>query len=394
MKNLNSSFQLKVLLALLLVVTLSCTENTKTEKNSKDTIPPSSIFTISLENGINNQKSIGLKEMGAEIQYIKLEFTPECALGRISYLVASQNYLFVNGGSEIYQFSRTGKFIRKVGSIGKGPGEYLGFRDLSVDETNQKLYVLTNWTREILIYGFDGNYLGKIPLNDDSIEKCDYISDSLVALQVHPLERKTLLSTELVNGKGNSILKVNSSVIKLSEIGKWMGSNLVYTFNKNQYVKEFHNDTVFQVTTQGLVPYFILNLGKYASPLTYSNEERIKYMQPYRFFENDQSIIILFFFDDKKCVAQYNKETGVTSVSIPENESQSGVTNDIDNGMNYSMTLVPFSLKTTQNEWLLPIQAIKLIEYCENKEIQGNLKEMMSDLKVEDNPVIMVVRFK
>ena len=353
-----------------------------------------SIFKIPLDKNINNQGDIGLKEMAAEVQYIKLEYAPQCLLGRILYLVASQNYFFVDGGSGIYQFSRNGKFIRKVGSMGKGPGEYLGLMDLTADESGQKLYILTNWAREILIYGFDGKYLGKIPLKDDATEKCDYVGDSLLALQIHPLSRKSLLSTELIDEQGNSIMKVNSSVIKLSEIGKWMGSNLVYSYNKNVYVKEFYNDTVFQITPKGLVPYFILELGKYASPFTYSKEERKKYIFLHRIFENDQSITILFLYDDKKCVAQYNKETGRTNVSIPPNDDPEGIKNDVNNGMLFFKPGVILSLKTTQNEWLRPIEAIKLKEYCNNKDVQGNLKDIVSELKAEDNPVIMVVKFK
>lgn len=399
MRNLHFPFQLKVLLVLAIAAGISCTENTKQQKKANHTMSSSSIFTISLEDGLNHQRGIGLKEMAAAVQYVKLEFTPECALGRIVYLVGTQDYFFVAGISMIYQFSREGKFIRNIGRIGKGPGEYLGFRDFTVNEKDQKLYVLTNWTREILIYGFDGKYLGKISLTDfakqgSDFQGCDYIGDSLLALQVSPLERKSLLSTELINEKGTSIRKVNSSVIKESELNNWMGFNLVYAFNQKVNIKEFNNDTIFHMTPQGLVPYFILDLGKYASPLTYSNEDQKKYIQPYRFFENDQFIMTFFFYDDKHCVVQYNKETGLTSVSIPKNKDQQGITNDIDNGMNFDMTMVPLSLKTTQDEWLLPVQAINLVKYCENKEVQGNLKELMSGLKVEDNPVIMVIKFK
>jgi hypothetical protein len=381
-----------ILLTGIVVMVLSFSKPKESSTETPQTT--GTIFKIPLDKNINNKGVIGFKEMDAEIQYIKLEFTPQCPLGRIGYLVATQDFFFVNSRVGIFQFSREGKFIRKIGNVGKGPGEYLGFRDFTVDETGRKLYVLTNWTSEILIYGFDGKYLGKIPLRGDSKEKCDYVGSSMIALQVYPLERKSLLSTELIDEQGNSIMKGNSSVIKLSEIGKWMGSNLVYSYNQNVYVKEFYNDTVFHISPKGLKPYFILELGKYASPFTYSKEERKKYIQPYRIFENDQRMIIFFFYDEKKCVAQYNKETGLTNVSIPQNEQQQGITNDIDNGMNYYMTAVPLGLKTTQNEWLLPIEAITLKQYCENKEVRGNLKGIISNLKVDDNPVIMVVKFK
>jgi len=119
------------------------------------------------------------------------------------------------------------------------------------------------------------------------------------------------------------------------------------------------------------------------------NEIKINYDTSY----TGESITILFSYDDKKCVAQYNKETGRTNVSIPPNDDPVGIKNDVNNGMLFFKPGVILILKTTKNEWLRSIEAIKLKEYCNNKDVQGNLKDIVSGLKAEDNPVIMVVKY-
>lgn len=385
-----------VTLAILLFA-FACQSN-KPKQSDNTTLEPimktESVFTIALDKNINNLATIGLKDLASDVEYIKLEFTPECPMSKVIHFVATQNYFFVPGGNGIYQFSRNGNFIRKVGNFGKGPGEYLGFRDFAVDEEGQRLFVLTNWTSEILIYDFNGNYLDHIRLKDSSIEKFDYVGDSILALHVAPIDRNSLLFAELINERGESLAKVNSLFVKPTELHKWMGANLVYSYQQNVYVKEFYNDTIFHITPKGLEPYFILVLGKYAPPVGYSNDDRHKYIQPYRIFENDQSIIIFFNYDRKRCVAQYNRETGKTRVTIPESEDQQGIMNDLDGGMNFFMKGVPLSLKTTQNEWLMPVTAIELLEACKDKAVTGKLAAIISDLKEDDNPVIMVVKFK
>ena len=94
-------------------------------------------FTISLNTNLSNSKEIGLKEIAENIEYIKLEFLPESALGRIQSFVATEKYFFVFDNRDISQFSRSGKYIRKIGKSGRGPGEYPGLRDFAVDESTQ-----------------------------------------------------------------------------------------------------------------------------------------------------------------------------------------------------------------------------------------------------------------
>jgi hypothetical protein len=39
-------------------------------------------------------------------------------------------------------FDRNGKFIRKIGSIGRGPGEYVHYFNFTVDENSESVYVI------------------------------------------------------------------------------------------------------------------------------------------------------------------------------------------------------------------------------------------------------------
>jgi hypothetical protein len=67
-----------------------------------------------LAKNISNEKGIGLKEIAEDITYVKLEKNPDCILGSIGGLVATEKYFFIDD-KEIYQFLRTGEFIRKIG---------------------------------------------------------------------------------------------------------------------------------------------------------------------------------------------------------------------------------------------------------------------------------------
>ena len=353
------------------------------------------LSSISLSSSINNPQDIGVSELVTDINYVKLETTNQSLLGRIQLLVATENFFFVWDSRGIYQFARTGKFLRQVGKIGKGPGEYLGVRDMCVDKENKKFYVLTNWTGDVLVYDFEGKYLSSIKLQGVSKEKIDGIGKGLFAFQVAPLE-KTILSTEIINEKGASLLKFNSRIYLTTDkmkFGKGT-SNISYLHNNEVFVKEMKNDTVYKITSKGLVPYIVYDLGNFKPPFTYSNQDRPKYIEIYRIFESDNYIVTFFFHKGTNGTAVYNKTSHKTVVSMPTDKSKIGLLNDYDNGLNFFASPIPFALKTNLKEWILPIQPDNLIDFRDKKKANGNFKNLLDHFHEGDNPVIMILKVK
>jgi hypothetical protein len=376
MKKLNLSF-----LILFIVIGLSCNENHKNE-----------LLTISFDKNISNEKVIGLKEIAKEIEYVKLERNSECLLGSVNDLVASEKYFFV-GSEEVFQFLRNGRFVRKIGKKGRGPGEYTGVLDMAIDESSQRIYILTSEDRKILIFDFKGTFLNSIQLRDRFIQTFDLLDKDNIVLQsgINPY---SLVSTEIINEKGESVVQLNSRVYKTIDPnidGKLF--NVTYEYKKELFVKESRNDTVYKITNNGLLPYYVYDLGKYKPPIICSEDEWSSYAIIYRIFETANHIFTFFAHDRNICVAQYNKSTKEVRVSIPLIDNKEGIKNDFDNGVNFYMTFWT-KYKTNQNEWILPINPTSLSAFKNDSNITGNFKSLINQYDENDNPIIMIIILK
>lgn len=357
------------------------------------TVSPSNLFIIPLATNMSNQKVIGLKEIAENIEYVKLEYRPECALGRIQWLIGSKDYFFVSSINSILQFSRSGNYIKEIGKIGRGPGEYPSPCDVAIDELNHQIYILPNYLRMIQVYDFNGKFVKSIRLQDRYIESFDLLENGLIVLQ-SGMNSTSLLSTEIIDQQGKKILQFNSRVYNKND-GSIAGKlyNVTYKFNNDLFVKECKNDTVYKVTSKGLMPYFIYDFGKLKPPVTKSSEES-KYTLVFRIFETNSYIFTFFFYKESVGVARYDKTTKEVFVSTPFEKKSEGITNDFDFGLNFYLNNVPKCLKTNQKEFILPLSPNSLYEFRNNPRIIGNFKTLINQFKDNDNPVIMVINLK
>ena len=80
--------------------------------------------------------------------------------GNIWKIFAYKNHIYVSfNRNTLLQFDRQGKFVRQIGSVGGGPGEYATLRDFDV--TEEGVYILSH--KGILHYDCDGRFLHAIP---------------------------------------------------------------------------------------------------------------------------------------------------------------------------------------------------------------------------------------
>ena len=89
--------------------------------------------------------------------------TDQSMLGEIRRIQVTDHNIWIDHGREfyIYRFSRSGKFLNKIGSIGQGPGEYTTYSTFLVDEDKKEVYIIAN-TNGVLAYDFEGNFKRKI----------------------------------------------------------------------------------------------------------------------------------------------------------------------------------------------------------------------------------------
>ena len=61
-------------------------------------------------------------------------------------------------------FDKNGTFLRQIGGLGQGPGEYTNIYDAQIDEVNNRIYMLPWTSNQLLVFDLDGNILPPIPL--------------------------------------------------------------------------------------------------------------------------------------------------------------------------------------------------------------------------------------
>ena len=159
---------------LILVLLLACCKNQKppvavTEKDPDEI----QFFSLSIRDLLKNRREVNLSEIAESAEYIELETTDESLLGPIANAIFTKEFIFVEQYDRpLAQFDMSGKFIRHIGRLGKGPEEYTMIREFSIDEERRKIYIQPNYIRVIQVYSFEGNFLKTIRLPEDRALLC------------------------------------------------------------------------------------------------------------------------------------------------------------------------------------------------------------------------------
>ena len=127
-------------------------------------IPQKHVHLLYLISGdVSTVPSLLLSEVAEKLEIVPLEMTDESVLSDITEMQVTDHNIWIDHGREfyIYRFSRSGKFLNKIGSIGQGPGEYTNYSTFLVDEDKKEVYIIAN-TNGVLAYDFEGNFKRKI----------------------------------------------------------------------------------------------------------------------------------------------------------------------------------------------------------------------------------------
>lgn len=125
------------------------------------TLDSAEIITIPQE-----ESTVFLKDVCQDYRYVALETKPECLMGSIRKILVDDDLFFIfdKDNKILLSFHSDGKFYKKYGSIGRGPGEYLDISDFTINPTHNELYVLDKKAWKIVTYNYESNLLKETPL--------------------------------------------------------------------------------------------------------------------------------------------------------------------------------------------------------------------------------------
>jgi len=124
-----------------------------------------------------------------ECEMIQLETNDNSLFESVYHIGLSDNYIAIHsyGRMPIKLFNRQGKFIRNIGSIGRGPGEFTSLYGIQLDEPGDRVY-LTPFAgaKQILAYDLNGEIQQSIPLLFKQTKCKVYIEKNIVTVLSMP----------------------------------------------------------------------------------------------------------------------------------------------------------------------------------------------------------------
>jgi hypothetical protein len=410
--------QLIKLLVLLLIT--ACSSNSKKTDASvqteaeKETLP-----VIKIRRPSGELPLLKLSEIAEDIRYIKLE-THDDALLSLSGVACSDesNDMFINYRRQIFKFDKTGKYIKRIGQSGQGPGEFTP-SEVQVDFQKNLIYVFPGEPgRErdcILKLDFEGNLLERIQNELVSYpEIMTLLTGNLIFVNdpVSP-DRKWfkngymhLYSFNLDSRKVDFYLPnpyleelKDRKIFALNHKGKFnlaKGKNVAY-------YKYILNDTIYRITDKGINPFLVMDLGDGIGLEDYLGKVDLKrlftnniLLDRLMAFENH----LLFWLSKGAFGNERNVFIGVYDIKTGKMSYYDYVIlNDLDGGPNYGCDFSDiFDIPMFKNAdeafqayFYKGHDTLKVLKYPERKD---EFKKLLDMSKEDDNPILRIVTFK
>jgi hypothetical protein len=355
------------------------------------------------------EKEITLSGIADDITYIPLDNSfPLSGIYYPRYFVGGNIYLSERQ-SGVMIFDREGKLAGKVGSKGRGPGEYAFCFNYSVDEISGTVVIMDAGV--IRVYSGTGRFIRNIDFREYG-ESADVIEFfySNIFISCHPQFGGDKYDWIVLDTLGNLVESKERSLPEFNCNDLVDGG--IYKYNGRIYPWNPWSDTIFSISPDFILkPSFVIGQGEHRLPReNFLRLEDIKlYYKPYLILESDDYIFTRYYYDNDLIIVVIDKETKASystvltkGPAVLGDNIIGGILNDIDGGMRFQPEsyfvendreylaglINPYDIKAlTQKEEFKTFQA----KYPEKKKA---FEELAVRINKTDNPVLMVIRLK
>jgi hypothetical protein len=388
----------RIFLLILLFLIISC----KPHQNSLYQFDPRTL----------KENKITLSEIADDINYIPLDnkYPLRLIYDKIMFINNSIYLSAMNVG--VLVFNEEGKLLRKIGTIGRGPGEYIHNFNFSIDEKTETVYVCDEGNI-IKVYSKTGDFLRSFSLQKygSSVDVIDIFNSKLFAAYA-PQYDDSKHDWIVLDTLGNLIKKQERTTPKFlcnafSPGGAYKYGNILSVWN-------VFTDTVFSILPDlTKKPSFIISKGEHRLPKARisSIEEMSKYMQLKQIFETSRFIDIKYYYCfpvNKYALVLIDKKNNKSFLTFFKSdggfipEFTGGIINDLDGGTGF---LPRSNYVDNDREFMVglldPYQIKARIKNDEfrnsipkNPEKKKEFEKLANSLKETDNPVLVLVRLK
>lgn len=348
----------------------------------------------------------------ADVEYIPLETNDSTLVSLGSPDLVSEKYIvYHNQNGQVLVFSRQGKRLYSFNRTGGGPEEYGSISDIVLDEEEKELYIENIAVNtKIYVYSIDGTFKRRLVLPAKCFPHClmNYDKDYLFCFNSYYMDIQggRNMSAEDIRHRDSPyffISKHTGKIIPLDySIPNRMGNQLhqkkddgtsgvsyamnIYPLTQNTpdiLITEFADDTLYSLKDKKLLPVMI----KKASPHKMSSPMLVGidlFTDRYFFVSADEKI-----FDG-------SNPKHISMVHDKQSDSfyQLNLLNNDYSVKHYISTPLKRDISLPHNTGINSLSAEYLLREYKAGILQGELKQIASKLKEDDNPVLMLIKFK
>ena len=112
----------------------------------------------------STEACITVTEFVDSVDFIKLETTEQCLIGRISKILFVNDLLIIQDSKThtIFLFDKNGKFRHSISKRGNGPGEYINLTRVMYDFDKNQIIVYDGTSKKIFFYNMYGDLIKEI----------------------------------------------------------------------------------------------------------------------------------------------------------------------------------------------------------------------------------------
>ncbi len=375
-------------IAVVLLTLMSCGETPSTD----------SLITVDVTADYP-EKEFALQDL-FDVEYVPLETTDEfVTMGYLQdindkYIVVRNRNM--NSDGEIFFFDHKGKGVKKINRQGPGPEEYQFLLSVILDD--EELFVIDRNTKSIAVYDQQGNFKRKFKM------MCDGIFDKVYPLGkdfyiCHDyLVKETIKNTFLLISKQDgSIVKelstpynvyVSPRVVDTEKrLTTYPRNEPLVSYNSGWLLMDNSSDTIYHCQTDNLKPLV-------ARTPAVGTMDKVVFLYPGLFTEQ------YYFMQSVKKEYVFGRDNDFPRTDLVYDRAEKAMfqahvynTDDTEKE-NISLSHGLMVVNRDGIAFVKTLEAIDLVEANEHGKLQGKLKAIADKLKEDDNPVLLIAKYK
>ena len=347
------------------------------------------MYVMSLNNLKSDIVTIPLSSLVENCELVQLESVDDAYVG-LGITTITERYIGVRQSRTPYKlFDRSGKYLRNIGSIGGGPGEWTAsLYDEIIDEKNEMIYLAPlNRSDKILVYSTSGQYQKDIVAPHRLQKPIMFLSNNTL----------TVVHMPFVNDKAIAYqFDVNTGEV-LKELGPPPAHLIVEDFNDELFslrnesgvfdLVYTNSDTLyhFDLKDNKLLPFF---------NVTYETSQNIWK----RYFQITPNLFLTNLRLFKETTPPSVEDIGIVATDLTsKTSSRIKVVNDY-----YGNIPISFAWQIHNGYWVMNLQPEQLMEIIEKRLAESSctendrqvLNKTLSTLKENTNNVVFIGKLK